>query len=322
MRDTKTREPRRIIDSHAHIGDIFHENRNITFKTNSKKGNYEDRFIILEESHFTAPLFTGDPNDLQLVIDGGQFRCWEATLENTSRQLDECNMAGFVALPVLPNTTFEEYLAASMLEPRIIPFTAADMTLSIDDMQAKLKKDIGRGAKGLKLHPILQNVRLTDERMIAAAEVFGEVGLPVVVHVGEGTYYSENKNYPANSKFGAMADFCDFARTCKDQPLIAAHCAAYAEQLMEGCAGLSNIYADTSFCSVELARKAIDVMGVGHVLFGTDYPFTNERFNIEVIEIAFEDDPVTRDKVFYGNIAELLHIPSCSTTTRGGRTAW
>jgi hypothetical protein len=300
--------PRRIIDSHAHLGDIFHENRNITFKTNVKKGDYEDRFILLEQSLFTEPLFTGAPNDLQLVIDGGQFRCWEATLENTSRQLDECDMAGLVALPVLPNTTFEEYLAASKLDSRIIPFTAADMTLPIDEMQAKLRRDIGRGAKGLKLHPVLQNVRLTDERMIAAAEVFGQVGLPVVVHVGEGTYYSEDKDYPVNSSFGTMGDFFAFARTCRDQPLIAAHCAAYAEPLMEGCKGLDNVYADTSFCSVELARKAVDLMGAEHVLFGTDYPFTNERFNIEVIERAFADDPVTKDRVFFGNIARLLHL--------------
>jgi hypothetical protein len=307
MKTAERDKPRRIIDSHAHLGDIFHENRNITFKTNVKKGDYEDRFITLEESLFVAPLFTGDPNDLQLIIDGGQFRCWEATLENTSRQLDECNMAGFVALPVLPNTTFEEYLAASKLDPRIIPFTAADMFLPIDEMQAKLKKDIGRGAKGLKLHPILQNVRLTDDRMVAAAEVFKEVDLPVVVHIGEGTYYSEDKDYPVNSKFGAMADFFTFAQICKDQPLIAAHCAAFAAPLMDGCKGLDNIYADTSFCSIELAREAVNIMGTEHVLFGTDYPFTNESFNIEVIETAFEDDPVTKDKVFYANIAKLLH---------------
>jgi predicted TIM-barrel fold metal-dependent hydrolase len=299
---------KRIIDSHAHLGDIFHENRNITFKTNVKKGDYEDRFIELEESLFTKPLFTGDPRDLQLVIDGGQFRCWEATLENTSRQLDECEMAGFVALPVLPNTTFEEYLAASKIDPRIIPFTAADMFLPIDEMQAKLRRDIGRGAKGLKLHPILQNVRLTDDRMHAAADVFAQADLPVVVHVGEGTYYSEDKNYPATSKFGAMSDFCDFAKARKGQALVAAHCAAYAADLMEGCRGLENIYADTSFCSVDAAREAVKLMGADRVMYGTDYPFVNEKFCIEVIEKAFENDPVTKDKVFYANIARLLHL--------------
>ncbi|MDR2402997.1 MAG: amidohydrolase [Spirochaetaceae bacterium] len=299
---------RRIIDSHAHLGDIFHENRNISFKTNVRKGDYEDRFIELEESLFTKPLFTGDPRDLQLVIDGGQFRCWEATLENTSRQLDECDMAGIVLLPVLPNTTFEEYLAASKLDPRIIPFTAADMTLSIDEMQEKLYRDIGRGAKGLKLHPILQNVRLLDDRMHAAADVFARADLPVVVHIGEGTYYSADKTYPVNSKFGAMSDFFEFAKNRNNQVLIAAHCAAFAQPLMEGCKGIDNVYADTSFCSVAAAREAVKIMGAERVLYGTDYPFVNEKFCIEVIERAFENDPVTKDKVFYANIAKLIHL--------------
>lgn len=299
---------RRIIDSHAHLGDIFHENRNMSFKTNVQKGEYEDRFIELEKSLFTKPLFTGDPHDTQLVIDGGQYRCWEATLENTSRQLDECEMAGIVMLPCLPNTTFEEYLAASKIEPRIIPFTAADMSLPIDKMTAKLKKDIGRGAKGLKLHPVLQNVRMTDDRMIAAAKVFAEVDLPVVVHVGEGTYYSEDKDYPVNSKFGAMSDLFEMAHILKDQVLIAAHCAAHAEALIEGTKGLENVYADTSFSSVEKARESVNILGTDRVLFGTDYPFVNLKYCVEVIDEAFENDPITKDKVFYSNISKLLHL--------------
>lgn len=300
--------PRRIIDSHAHLGDIFHENCNITFKTNVHKGEYEDRFIELEESLFTKPLFTGDPRDLQLVIDGGQFRCWEATLENLTKQLDETDMAGIVLLPCLPNTSFEEYLAASKLEPRILPFTAADMLIPPEEMVSKLKRDIGRGAKGLKLHPILQNVCLLDDRMIAAAQVFAEADLPVVVHVGEGIYYAEDKSYPVNSKYGAMADFFAFARQLPNQVLIGAHCAAFADMFMEGCKGLENVYSDTSFCSVDAARIAVRVMGPDRVLFGTDYPFVNEKYNVEVIDTAFAEDPVTKDKVFYQNIARLLHL--------------
>lgn len=299
---------RRIIDSHAHLGDIFHENRNISFKTNIKKGDYEDRFIELEESLFTKPLFTADSRDLDLVIDGGQYRCWESTLENLTLQLDENKMSGIVLLPCLPNTTFEEYLAASKLEPRIIPFTAADMTLPIDRMCDKLHKDIGKGAKGLKLHPVLQNVRLLDDRMYAAAKVFAEVDLPVVVHVGEGIYYHESANYPWCSKYGSMNDFFEFARNLPDQVIVGAHCAAFADTFMEGCKGLENVYSDTSFSSIDAVKNAIKVMGPNRVMFGTDYPFTYEKFNIRVIDEALNDDPATKDKVFYGTIARLVHI--------------
>ena len=299
---------KRIIDSHAHLGDIFHENKNISFKTNVKKGDYEDRFIRLEESGFTQPLFTGAPDDLEKVIDGGQFRCWESTLEQLTSQMDESDMAGVVLLPCLPNTTFEEYLAASMLEPRIIPFTGADFSLSSDDMVKKLRKDIERGAKGLKLHPILQNVNLLDERMAAAAEVFWENDLPVLTHVGIGQYYHDPCPWPVNNQNGDPADFFEFCNRYPGKVIIGGHMAAWAQDIVDNVKDISNVYADTSFCSAEFARKAVEVMGAEHILYGTDYPFTHEKYNIAVIEEAFADDAETKDLVFYGNIARLLHL--------------
>lgn len=299
---------RRIIDSHAHLGDIFHENRNISFKTNLKKKDYEDRFIRLEESGFTQPLFTGSPDDLELVIDGGQYRCWESTLEQLTAQLDESDMAGVVLLPCLPNTTFEEYLAASMLEPRIIPFTAADFTLPPDEMVKKLKKDIGRGAKGLKLHPVLQNVHLLDDRMQMASQVFWECGLPVLTHVGIGQYYHEPCPWPVNHQYGDPKDFFEFCNRNPGQVIIGAHMGAWAQTMVDGIKDLSCVYTDTSFCSAQAAREAVRLLGAKHVLYGTDYPFTHEKYNVAVIDEAFAGDDYTRDLVFYGNIARLLHI--------------
>ena len=299
---------KRIIDSHAHLGDTFHENKNISFKTNIKKGDYEDRFILLEESGFTLPLFSGDPDDLRKVIDGGQFRCWESTLEQLTAQMDESEMAGVVLLPCMPNTTFEEYLAASMLEPRIIPFSGADFSLPTDDMVKKLKKDIGRGAKGLKLHPVIQNVRLLDDRMAAAAEVFWDNDLPVLTHVGIGQYYHDPCPWPVNNEYGDPEDFFVFCNNNPGKPIIGAHMAASAKDIVDNVRNYSRVYTDTSFCSAKDVRDAVSVMGKEHILFGTDYPFTYEKYNIAVIEEAFADDADIMDMVFFGNIARLLHM--------------
>lgn len=86
----------RIIDSHTHIGDIFHERKNITFKTNIHKGDYDDPFIQCERSGYTSPLFPpeimSDPEKVgpfvYKLIKSGQYRCWEWTLENLTRELD------------------------------------------------------------------------------------------------------------------------------------------------------------------------------------------------------------------------------------------
>lgn len=299
---------RKIIDSHAHLGDIFHENRNVSFQTHVELPEYEDRFVDLEESGFTKPLFTGQPDDEQKIIDGGQFRCWQSTLTQLQKELDENEMEGVVLLPVLPNTSFEEYLAASRLEPRILPFTAADFSLPEDKMIAKLKRDIGSGARGLKLHPVLQNVRLTDPKMYHAAEIFGEMNLPVVVHVGIGTYYSADKDFPWNPQYGAMEDFFTFVHELGDQPIIGAHCGAFAKEFIKGVKGMKNVYTDTSFSSAPLVREAVEILGEDQVLYGTDYPFTHEKYNIQVIDDALSDQPIVKEKVFYENIAKLLHL--------------
>lgn len=169
----------KIIDFHTHVGDIFHENRSITFKTNYKKGDYPDPFIPFEESGYTMPFFPENPQALQQLIDAGQYRVWEATMENFARDMTENGISYACLLPVLPNTSFEEYLAVSKLDSRFLPFTCPNFDLEIPEMEQKLIKDIQLGARASKIHPILQNISLENPKVEAAVEVFGKADLPI-----------------------------------------------------------------------------------------------------------------------------------------------
>lgn len=186
---------RRIIDFHTHLGDIFHDSRNIVFHPPLHFPPYPDPFEDLARDGYSRALVTENQEEQNVLIDAGQLRTWElGSLEATQKALDENRIDYAVSLPVMPNSSFEEALAASKLEPRILPFTSADFRLPVDDMVKKLRRDIARGAKGLKLHPILQNVPLTDERTYAAVEVFGELGLPITAHCGINDYYKPGSN--------------------------------------------------------------------------------------------------------------------------------
>jgi len=299
---------KRIIDAHAHIGDIFHENKNITFKTNIKKGDYEDPFINCERSGYTIPLFPKKAEDL---INAGQHRCWEWTLENLTQEMDEHpEVRGIVMLPVWPNQTFEEYLAASMLEPRIIPFTTCVLDMPIGDMVKKLLRDIERGAKGIKLHPTIQNVALDDPRIEAAVKVFGEAGLPVLTHCGANPYYTEDSPWskmttPAYSDFSKIVEFC---HKWKDVKIIVAHCCSSVDRLFEAVKDLDNVYTDTSMCSAVMMRKGVELMGNDKIVFGTDVPFGSFHYSIAELDKAFSGDPDVLDMVGYRNIAALIGI--------------
>jgi len=298
----------RIIDSHAHIGDIFHENKNITFKTNIKKGDYEDPFIDCERSGYTAPLFPCNVDDL---INAGQYRSWEWTLENLTTELDEHpEVEGIVMLPIWPNQTFEEYLATSKLEPRIIPFTTCVLDMPADDMAKKLKSDIDKGAKGLKLHPTIQNIALDDPLVDAAMKVFTEAGLPVLTHCGANPYYTEDNPWSklTNPAFSDLPKVVEFCHKWKDTNIIIAHCCTIADILYEEIKDLEHVYTDTSMCSAEMMKLGVQLMGAEKILFGTDVPFGSFKYSLLELKKAFDDQPEILDMVGYSNIAGLMKL--------------
>lgn len=306
---------RRIIDFHTHLGDIFHGNQNITFKAPKSYGPYDDPFEALARDRYCRPLVVEDQAAQNILIDAGQYRVWElGGLAATSAALTQSGIDFAVSLPVLPNTSFEEALAASKLEPRLIPFTSADFTLPVEKMRRKLMLDIQRGAKGLKLHPILQNVRLNDPRTFAAVEVFGELQMPVTAHCGINDYYKPDSPYRplAPKEYGELDDMLELIGRYPGYVLIPAHaggdCGWEYEKLADAVHknGWRNVYTDTSFKNAAVMRELVKLFGGDKILFASDYPFDGITGSLEECTEAFSDDPDLLDKVLYRNAAGLL----------------
>ncbi|MGI5901802.1 MAG: amidohydrolase family protein [Desulfitobacteriia bacterium] len=305
---------RRIIDAHAHLGDIFHENKNITFKTNVQKGDYPDPFVQLDLDGYVRPLMPQNEEEVNIVINAGQYKVWESTLENLSKSLDENKIDFICLMPILPNTSFEEYLAASKLENRIIPWTSCDFNLPVEDMCAKLMKDIARGAKGLKIHLTLQNISNDDPKVHAAVEVMGEAGLPVAFHCGVNLYYTPEKAkiFKTNPEASELTNIVEIAKVHPDTNIIAAHAGGVMggemEALAEKGAHLKNLYTDTSLRSTEYMLKIVEAFGEDKVMFGTDYPFLSQKHSLKAAEDAFGNNPELADKIFFRNVARLMGI--------------
>ena len=75
----------RIIDFHTHLGDIFHENKNIAFKRPGIVPHEDgfDPFKDLEESGFTRPLSI--KSALPIMDWSGVFSSWETLAVNSLR---------------------------------------------------------------------------------------------------------------------------------------------------------------------------------------------------------------------------------------------
>jgi predicted TIM-barrel fold metal-dependent hydrolase len=305
---------RKIIDIHAHLGDIFHYQKNVIWKQGVEPGDYPNPFKRLEESGFNAPLLHNTA-ELPTLFEAAKKLNWENTLENLTKRLDKDNITFIVLYPILPNTGFEEYLAASRAEPRILLFTSADFTLPIPEMKAKLEQNIAFGAKGIKIHNVLQDISMDDPRLHAAVEVFGIRKMPIVFHCGINDYYPpEQKDFIRTPEYADLKYFLKLADEYPEFIFIAGHAGGLnggeMEMLAEHWESMKNknVYVDTSFRSVDNIKKLVEFFGEDKVCYGTDLPFSGHTITIKLVEEAFPNDPEIREKIFYKNAARILKI--------------
>ena len=306
---------RKVIDFHGHLGDIYHTRQNIIWKKGIKRDGFPNPLFQMEDADFNIPLFQVMDSE-QVVRDffgALKHLAQQANIENLSSDLDADGVGGIVMLPIQPNTTFDEYLAASYFEPRILPFTSANFSLPIPEMQAQLERDIARGAKGMKVHPVLQNVGFDDPRLHAAVQVLGQRKIPVLFHVGENDYYVPECKFPRTPAHSEVHNFVEFARQYPDFVLVAGHAGGVsggeAEILRDHWSSFGeHVYVDTSFRSPEYIRNLVDWFGEDKVLFGTDWPFATFKGHIRQVENAYPNNPEIREKIFYKNAARILKI--------------
>lgn len=313
-------KPKRIIDFHTHLGDIFHENRSIAFKrpgivANPPEFNGVDPFGDLEESGYTRPLIVPDVEAQNQLIDAGQVRIWQrANIFTTREVMDAAGVDYWGSLPIMPNTSFEECLAASKLDPGFIPFTCPDFDLPDDEMMDKLKRDIANGARGLKIHPIIQNISITDKRCEGPIELFGDLGLPITYHCGVNDYYKADSPFHdlTNLELGDLKYTLELLEKYPDYVWVPAHgggsCGGELEALAElvekkGC---KNVYVESSHRGIDGMHKMLELFGEDRIMFATDWPFDTVTWSVYYAAEAFKDDPVVADKFFYRNAARIL----------------
>lgn len=311
---------RRVIDFHAHLGDIFDQKRNVTFLRGVKpgsiwpnpyEGKYENIFTEHEKNHFVGPLIK-NLEELPVLIEYSQQMCWANTLENVGKNLDEGGVDYICMFPVMPCDSFDEIYAASLIDPRIIPFASADFRLPVDEMVEDLKRQINTGARGLKIHPVLQMINLRDPKVDAAVQVCGEAGLPIISHCGENSYYIERELERNTPEFGNVKYMIELANKYPQYNIVGAHAGGLTggemEVLAEGTKGLPNFYVDTTFRCAEDIRKIIEYFGEDRVLYGTDNPWASEKGSIAEVVEACGGSAELEDKVLYANAARLLHL--------------
>jgi uncharacterized protein len=303
-----------IIDIHTHLGDILYPNGGeLIYKTGVRKKIFYD--VI---SHSEMMLHSGFPKAIEewlyyklypLVTRASRARNATATLENMRQSMDEAGVTLSACMPIPPYLTFDDLRKAQEKEPRVIPFTGVDYTKD-DDIQSALNEDVKHGAKGMKLHPIIQRAPLNGKKTFEAVEAFSVHHLPILFHCGVSSYYPDpEKPDKENASLGEISYAKELVAAFPNVPFIAGHAGLFKyKDVIDLLSPFKNVMVDTSVQSPAHVRELIRAFGPERVMYASDWPYGNRIPAIKIIKKACKGDSALEKRIFYENAAELLGI--------------
>lgn len=304
-----------IIDVHCHLGDILRPGGGrLIWKTGIRQGRG------LNLVRFSEGLLYRDPGGIGRLLDRlfadhvtrvEQARNAAATLENLRSAMNTFGVVRAACMPIPPHVTFDDLACAAAVEPAILPFTGADFGRS-GDLPARLADHVARGARGLKLHPIIQRRPLDGPDMMAAVEAFAPSGRPVLFHCGISSYYlGKEKTRRQNSGLGHIEGARRLAAAFPGVDFIAGHAGLLeVGQVMDRLGPLANVSVDVSFQPPETIRRLIRVFGPERVLFASDWPYGRHRPALGAVAAACRGDRRLERRILFENAAERLGIAS------------
>jgi predicted TIM-barrel fold metal-dependent hydrolase len=182
---------------------------------------------------------------------------------------------------------FNRWLVDTLRDvPQITPFVGADpWALTPEENVAHLTEMAERGAKGIKLHPVVQRFEPGDPRMHPIYEACREMGLTVLSHTGSAK---------GGERFAEPNGFADVVKDFPGLKVVLAHLGGgrwlqteqFAEAFPEVAFDLCEIVEWTGAPNAptreELARL-IQSVGSERVMLGTDFPWYDLDHTVELV---------------------------------------
>jgi uncharacterized protein len=307
-----------IIDIHSHLGNILYPNggKLICCKGLPDRSLFDTgfKFRNLFDAGFYAALFKyrhGGKQPNALVRAWGTWsnrnRNAVATLENMQKSLDASGVSKSVVLPIAPYVTFDDI--CDLGDERLICFTSADFDDDLDVIERKLDGHVSRGARGLKLHPIIQKVSLDDPKTYDVVEMFSKHNLPILFHSGVTTYYFGDEKKKERPENGGIVGARKLMAAFDNVNFIVGHAGGIGvDEVISTMAGYENAYVDTSFQSPEKISELINVFGSKRVLFASDWPYGDRKVSINIMKEACDGDYSVMRDVFNKNAKYLMRL--------------
>ncbi|MDW7739067.1 MAG: amidohydrolase family protein [Bacillota bacterium] len=302
-----------IIDVHTHLGDILYPGGGkLIYEKGAKKKVTLDLISVAEAGLYkTNAVMEWALENLfeNQITKACRARNMTATLENMRNSMDEAGVVKNVCLPIAPNLVFEDLRQASEVDAGIIPFTTVDFA-NDQDIEATLRIDVEKGAKGLKLHPIIQKEPLNSKKTFEAVEAFAQFNLPVLFHSGVQSYYlGEEKVTVQDPSYGELHYARELVAAFPKVSFIAGHAGLFQyKDTMELLGEFKNVYVDTSFQAPERVKELVSVFGRERVMYGSDWPWGSRVAAMNATKKACNGDKSLEKLIFSKNAQQLLKL--------------
>lgn len=227
-----------------------------------------------------------------------KWQC-DGTLENLIQNLDDVYRAVVFATPTKPEQTIvnNDYLL-SIKHEKLIVF--GSLHPDFEDVDGEIRRIKEHGLLGFKFHPDFQGFDVDSD---SALEMYEKIGpdYPIMLHIGDRKF-----NFSSPKKLERVLDI--FPK----HKFIAAHLGGYSTWEDEGkCLIGNNLWIDTSsalpFLTPKRATEIIHSHGVDKVLFGTDYPSTTVKKELEFFD-KLKLTEKEKEKILYKNAEKLLKL--------------
>ena len=233
-----------------------------------------------------------------------------------------CGIEKSVVLPVATNPEkiphINDISAEKNKSGKLIYFAA--MHPDFENARDELRKIRDLGIKGIKLHPVYQDIDFDDIRTLKILEYAEELGLITVTHAGLDIGFPGVERCTPKMIKNAVSSI-------QPKKLVLAHMGGWkmwqeAAELLCG----RDIYIDTSFSigkmmqdtpyysdaelqllNFDKATEIISAFGENYVLFGTDSPWSDQKTAIDdILGLSIADD--VKEKILHKNAERLLGI--------------
>lgn len=192
-----------------------------------------------------------------------------------------------------------------------------------DGWKMELSRLANSGLRGIKLHPVYQEVNFDDPRFLRILDRCAEVGLLVLTHAGRDVGFPDAADYVSPARIASAA------RQTDGVALICAHMGGWRQwDDVERLLPETGVYIDTSFSlgamtsngdgyyptpeSLQLLGgeqfvRIVRAFGAERVLFGTDSPWGEQTESLQRLRaLPLTDEELTA--ILGGNAQTLLGL--------------